>query len=99
MRGQDPKKNLDIGYDLEVEKVGYYAKMGNGYAPIQLSTSKSHELFSNWLDLAERDHVFRYKEKGEEEFIPDGFLGDLDGKIILYDGKIYTIPKGPIPPA
>jgi hypothetical protein len=98
IRGQDPKKAMGLGIDGEVEKVGYYEKFGDEQAPIQEPAYRAHELFRNWEDVVDDNYVFRYKGNEDDDWYnmdPE----QLVGKTIIYDGEIYTIPEGPIPPA
>jgi len=98
IRGQDPKAAMGLGVNGEVEKVGYYEKFGDGHAPIQEPAYRAHELFRNWEDAVDDNYVFKYRETGDDEwYSADPF--QLSGKTIIYDGEIYTIPEGAIPPA
>jgi len=92
IRGQDPKEAMGLGIDGEVEKAACYEKFGDSYAPVPPSKEELHELFSNWKDLINGNYIFRYKEKGESRFW-DASPRSLEGKTILYDGKIYNIPS------
>ena len=98
IRGEDPKVSMGLGVDGEVEKVGYYEKFGNDWAPVQETSVKSHELFRNWPDLIDKRYIFRYKGKDDEDWY-NMDSEQLAGKTIIYDGQIYTIPEGAIPPA
>ena len=91
IRGQNPKKSMELGVDGEVQKVGYYDKFADGTYPIQEPSDRAHELFKNWDDLIDNNYVFRYREIGEEDWA-DAHPLQLSGKRIIYDGQIYTIP-------
>ncbi|HPI82893.1 MAG TPA: hypothetical protein PK122_06725 [Candidatus Paceibacterota bacterium] len=97
IRGGDPKDLLGIGVDGEVLKVGYYGDSNDQMIPVEEPNYRAHDLFANWLDLIDDDYVFKYRRRGTEDTYSAG-PDDLEGKTIIYDGKIYSIPRGPIPP-